>query len=64
MLPLKEFLTFLGRQKDMVKIEANVNIGELAEYADRRKRTDAIVSLMWPYTYKRMNQQRDYSFAT
>jgi hypothetical protein len=46
-LKLNDFLTFLGQQKDSVKIEANVDIGELSELPDRRRRADAIVSLMW-----------------
>jgi hypothetical protein len=46
-LPLNEFLTFLGRQKDVIKVEANVNIKDLAGYTVRRERADAIVNLMW-----------------
>lgn len=46
-LPLKEFLTFLGRQKDIIKIEANVDVRELVGYTDRRERADSIVNLMW-----------------
>jgi hypothetical protein len=46
-LPLKEFLTFLGRQKDVIKVEANVNVKELTGYKERRERADAVVNLMW-----------------
>lgn len=45
-LPLNEFLTFLGRQKDVIKVKANVNIKDLAGYTVRRERADAIVNLM------------------
>jgi hypothetical protein len=46
-LPLNEFLTFLGRQKDVIKVKANVNIKDLAGYTFRREQADAIVNLMW-----------------
>jgi hypothetical protein len=46
-IKLHDFLTFLGQQKDSVTIEANVGIGGLFELSDRRKRADAIASLMW-----------------
>ena len=46
-LPLKEFLTFLGRQKDIIKVETKVGIKELAGYTERRERADTIVNLMW-----------------
>ena len=46
-LPLKEFLTFLGRQKDIIKVDTNVDIKELAGYTERRERADTIVNLMW-----------------
>ena len=45
-LSLKDFLVFLGGQKDVLTVEARITIGELSEY-DRRKRADAIVHLMW-----------------
>jgi hypothetical protein len=46
-LPLKEFLTFLGRQKDIIKVESNVDVKDLAGYTERRERADTIVNLMW-----------------
>lgn len=46
-LSFKDFLVFLGRQKDVLTVEATINVGELSEYGDRRKRADAIVNLMW-----------------
>ena len=46
-LSLKDFLVFLGRQKDVLTVEARITVGELSEYVDRRKRADAIVNLMW-----------------
>jgi hypothetical protein len=46
-LSLKDFLVFLGRQKDVLSVEARITVGELSEYDDRRKRADAIVNLMW-----------------
>ena len=46
-LSLKDFLVFLGRQKDILTVEASITVGELSEYGDRRKRADAIVNLMW-----------------
>ena len=46
-LPLKEFLTFLGQQKDIIKVETNVDIKELAGYTERRESADTIVNLMW-----------------
>ena len=46
-LSLKDFLVFLGRQKDVLTVEARITVGELSEYDDRRKRADAIVNLMW-----------------
>ena len=46
-LPLGEFLTFLSRQKDAIKVKANVTLGELSEYLDRREHADALVNLMW-----------------
>jgi hypothetical protein len=46
-LSLKDFLVFLGRQKDVLTVEASITVGELSEYGDRRKRADAIVNLMW-----------------
>jgi hypothetical protein len=36
-LPLNKFLTFLGRQKDVIKVEANVNIKDLVGYTVRRE---------------------------
>lgn len=46
-LSLKDFLVFLGRQKDVLTVEARITVEELSEYGDRRKRADAIVNLMW-----------------
>ena len=46
-MSLKDFLVFLGRQKDVLTVEARITVGELSEYGDRRKRADAIVNLMW-----------------
>jgi len=46
-LPRNKFLTFLGRQKDVIKVEANVNIKDLVGYTVRREWADAIVNLMW-----------------
>jgi hypothetical protein len=40
-------LTFLGQQKDLVSIEANIGIGGLFGFPDQRKWADAITSLMW-----------------
>jgi hypothetical protein len=34
-------------QKDELKIEANVAMGELLEYMDRRKHADAVINLIW-----------------
>jgi len=44
---MKEFLTFLGRQKDVIKVEANVNVKELTGYKERREHADAVVNMMW-----------------
>jgi hypothetical protein len=49
-LPLNENLTFLGRQKDVIKVKANVNIKDLAGFTVRRERADTIVNLMWEVT--------------
>jgi hypothetical protein len=46
-LVLGDFLSFLGRQKDEVKIEACVNVGELSVGLGRRERADALAHLMW-----------------
>jgi hypothetical protein len=46
-LSLKDFLVFLGRQGDMLTVEASITVGELSECGDRRKCADAIVNLMW-----------------
>lgn len=40
-------LTFLGRQKDVIKIKANVNTKDLVGYAVRKEQADANVNLMW-----------------
>jgi hypothetical protein len=59
-LSLKDFLVFLGRQKDVLTVEASITVGELSEYVDRRKRTDAIVNLMWEV----MSYRFLYGFTT
>jgi hypothetical protein len=57
---LKDFLVFLGRQKDVLTVEASITVGELSEYVDRRKRADAIVNLMWEV----MSYRFLYGFTT
>ena len=44
---MKDFLAFLGRQQDTLRVEASINIRELLEYKERRKRADALANLMW-----------------
>jgi hypothetical protein len=46
-LSLNDLLAFLGRQKDTLRIEASITVGELSQYGDRWKCVDAIVNLMW-----------------
>ena len=46
-LLLKEFLTFLGWQKVVIKVEANVDVKELVGYTERREHADIIMNLMW-----------------
>ena len=46
-LSLNDFLAFLGRKKDTLRIEASITVGELSQYGDRQKCADAIVNLMW-----------------